>query len=539
MVRLAKSSFDNMKATYIDYADTQQFSATLLAYLDRDPRLATFIGQWPTLEAFQAQMDKKAQHPGREVLADTLEYQYGDLLSQYPTVKANIEALRKPNTYTVTTGHQLNLFTGPLYFIFKIVSAIRLAQDLNQKYPEAHVVPVYWMASEDHDFEEINYTKLYGRKIAWQVPAKSATGRMQLEDIASTVRQYIGFLGLSTNSERLAQWVEEAYLGKQTLAEATRHLVNALFGEYGLVIVDADHPHLKQQFAPIMLADIVQETSQKQLEATTSALHAEGFQTQITGRDINFFYLTDDYRERIVREGDRFQVLHQNMSWDVQGLEQEMALHPERFSPNVVMRPLYQELLLPNLAYIGGGAEIVYWLQLKGVFDAYQIPYPILIPRNSAMVTDNAMAEKIFRLNLTFKSIFKDTLDLKNEYVRRQTKHRLHLRDEWMELNAIFGKIKLRAHKIDPSLGPSTDAVKARLKKAITNLEKKLLKADKRNHQDALLQIDRIKEKLFPNDGLQERSENFGLLYVKYGDQLIPTLLKHFDPLAFRFTILY
>jgi len=108
-----------------------------------------------------------------------------------------------------------------------------------------------------------------------------------------------------------------------------------------------------------------------------------------------------------------------------------------------------------------------------------------------------------------------------------------------MELNAIFGKIKLRAHKIDPSLGPSTDAVKARLKKAIKSLEKKLLKADKRNHGEALTQIERVKEKLFPGGGLQERTENFALLYVKYGDDLFEELYKHFNPLDFKFSILY
>ena len=108
-----------------------------------------------------------------------------------------------------------------------------------------------------------------------------------------------------------------------------------------------------------------------------------------------------------------------------------------------------------------------------------------------------------------------------------------------MEFNAIFGKIKLRTHKIDPSLGPSTDAVKARLKKAINNLEKKLLKAEKRNHQDALIQVDRIKDKLFPNGGLQERSENFAELYLKHGPDLIPDLVKSFNPLDFKFTILY
>jgi len=231
--------------------------------------------------------------------------------------------------------------------------------------------------------------------------------------------------------------------------------------------------------------------------------------------------------------------LHQHIYFTKAELEQEIERYPERFSPNVVMRPMYQEIILPNLAYIGGGAEMVYWMQLKSNFDQYQVDFPILIPRNSAMITEDNVAAKLFRVDLTFKSIFRPAEVLKKEYVRRHTKERLNLNDEWMELNAIFGKIRLRTHKIDPSLGPSTEAVKARLKKAINNLEKKLMKAEKRNHQHALTDIDNVKEKLFPGGGLQERSENFALLYVKYGDSLFRDLYKYFNPLDFKFTILY
>lgn len=530
-----------MKATYIDYKDTNSFSKTLLAYLDNAPALRPFAGNRPDLDGFSLQLAAKQGKTNREVLVRSLKRQYGDLLGHQAAVAAHVEALADERTFTVTTGHQLNIFTGPLYFIFKIVTAVRLAQDLKAAFPEYTFVPVYWMATEDHDFAEINHTRLHGRKITWEAgPQQGATGRIRTESIAETVRQYQKFLGLSENSSKLSRLIEEAYLKHDHLAAATRYLVHQLFGAYGLVIMDADDPSLKQLFAPIIERDILGEHSYHQIEQTSKALKEAGFSTQVHAREINFFYLTDDFRERIVRlEDGRFEVLHRGIYFTEETLRAEINSHPERFSPNVVMRPLYQEVILPNLAYIGGGAEIVYWLQLKGSFQHYGVDYPILVPRNSAMITDDNMAVKVLRLDLTFRSIFKATDDLKSEYVRRHTKHRLNLHDEWMELNAIFSKLRLRAHKIDPTLGPSTDAVKARLRKAINNLEKKLLKADKRNHEDALIQIERIREKLFPGGELQERSENFGLLYVKHGDRLIPELIQHFDPLAFKFTIIY
>ncbi len=529
-----------MKATYIDYGDTGSFSKTLLAYLANDENLKSFYNRSAELANFAAQMEQKKDFSHRSLLTTQLREQYGELLKGSPEVEKNISLLANDNTYTVTTGHQLNIFTGPLYFIFKIITAIRLAKDLKEAYPKSNFVPVYWMATEDHDFPEINHTRVFGKKIEWDTPTISGTGRMSTEDIGEAVKQYCGTFGIGPNAEKLTKIIEKAYRTGLNLAQATRTMVNMLFKAQGLVIIDADSAKLKKPFIPYIKADVLEEKSVQAVQNTSDALSKLGFKTQVHAREINFFYLTDTFRERIVRLDDgRYEVLHQNIYFTRRELEELIDRHPERFSPNVVMRPLYQEVILPNLAYIGGGAEIVYWLQLKANFDQYDIPFPILVPRNSAIITDDKIVGKIFRLDLTLRSIFRPVETLKDDYVRRQTTHRLNLRDEMMEFNSIFAKLKLRAHKIDPSLGPSAEAVKARLKKAINNLEKKLLKADKRNHGEALIQIERLKDHLFPSGGLQERTENFASLYVKYGDELFTELERHFNPLEFKFTILY
>jgi uncharacterized protein YllA (UPF0747 family) len=204
----------------------------------------------------------------------------------------------------------------------------------------------------------------------------------------------------------------------------------------------------------------------------------------------------------------------------------------------VVMRPMYQECILPNIAYIGGGAEIVYWLQLKANFDYYGVTFPILILRNSGLVIRKETTAKVQKMELTAAQLFKDTDTIKNEWVKKHTQHELSLREEWRELQCIFEKLKLRAHKIDPTLGPSTSAVQARLKHAIDNLETKLVKAEKRNFETRLQQIEAIKQDIFPKNSLQERSENFGLFYVKWGQVFIDELIRNFEPLDFKFTVL-
>lgn len=528
-----------MKATYIDYSDTRSFSNALIRFLANDAELKNFSSYKADVKGFDELLKNRKFGSSRTTLQEVLTEQYSKLPSSvHPKVKKNIDSLLLQNTYTVCTGHQLNIFTGPLYFIFKIVTAINLAKDLKSKFPDKNFVPVYWMATEDHDFAEINHTYISDKKISWQQTAAGATGRLETKGIEGAIREYTGTLGLSDHAEELSKLIKSAYTENKTLADATRHLVNALFEEYGLVILDADDRRLKTQFSSIITEDIIHQSSFRNISETNRNLQDKEVEPQVNPREINFFYLLDGLRERIVHEDGLYKVLNSDIIFNEPELKQEINEYPERFSPNVIMRPLYQELILPNLAYIGGGAEIIYWLQLKQNFDHYGIDFPILLLRNSAMITGMNLNAKLKRLDLSFKDIFKDTESLKKEWVLAHSNHTLDLNDEWQEINSIFEKINLRTYKIDPTLGPSAEAVKVRLHKAFKNLETKLIKAEKRNFSDAISQIEAIKLKLFPNGGLQERKENFGSFYVKHGKNFIQILMEHFKPLELKFTIL-
>jgi bacillithiol biosynthesis cysteine-adding enzyme BshC len=526
-----------MKSSCIDYNETGYFSSTVLSYLNEDPKLTPFISYQPTIKGFKELIESKKIITDRITLVNTLLSQY-KFIPVHDQVKGNIELLLQKNTFTVTTGHQLNLFTGPLYFLYKIVTAINLAKELKANFPDKNFVPVYWMATEDHDFAEINHVKIHGKKIAWDEPASGATGRLSTKTIIATVKEYLKSLGISEHTEKLSQLIEEAYLKHPTLSDATRFLVNALFCEYGLVILDADDKELKRQFAPIIERDIIEQNSFRLITESSQKLEEQGFKTQVNAREINFFYLKDQLRERITKEDNLYYVLNTDIRFTEEELKEEIRDFPERFSPNVIMRPLYEEFILPNLAYIGGGGELAYWLQLKKNFDSYNVGFPILILRNSGLIVNNSFQSKLNRLNLQLKDIFNRTEDLKKDWVLKHSENSLSLNEEREELKTVFEKIKLHATKIDTTLGPSTEAVKARLNKALANLEQKLIRAEKRNHEDALTQIENLRNKYFPGDSLQERSENFGLFYVQYGDNLIQELLHHFKPLDFKFTIL-
>lgn len=528
-----------MKATYIDYKETQSFSDGLIRYLNNDPKLKSFQSHKPDIQGFSELMASKKQNTNRKILVEVFKEQYSDL--NYPVhanVIENINLLLQENTYTVCTGHQLNLFTGPLYFIFKIVTAINLSKELKSNFPDKNFVPVYWMATEDHDFAEINHTYISGKKVSWDLESSGATGRLSTNGIEKTIKEYLGVLGVSEHTKELSRLINDAYTNNKNLADASRQLVNSLFETYGLVILDADDRRLKKQFSDIIAVDIIEGNSFRIISDTNKKLADQGVEAQVNPREINFFYLLDNLRERIVFENDVYKVLNTAISFSKEALLKEISDYPERFSPNVVMRPLYQEVILPNLAYIGGGAEIIYWLQLKQCFDYYQYDFPILLLRNSAILASFNLENKIKRLDLSINDIFKKSEDLKKDWILNHSDYRLNLIEEKQEFQAIFEKLKVRSTKIDPTLGPSTEAVEARLQRALKNLETKLIKAEKRNFADALSQIEGIKASLFPKGGLQERSENFGLFYVKHGKGFIENLIVNFKPLDLKFTIL-
>lgn len=525
-----------MKAKYISYQDTHSFSKLVLDYVNDVEFLKSYYSYRPDIDGLKKAVDAH-QFGDRAVLVRALKQQYQHI-NVNPAVSANIALLGESNTFTVTTGHQLNLFTGPLYFIYKIVTTINLALELKIAYPEKNFVPVYWMATEDHDFEEINHVNVDEKNISWIQQTNGATGRLSTKTVTAAVQAYKGYLGISKNGKKLGKLVEKAYLENENLADATRVLVNSLFEQYGLVIINADEATLKAQFTGIIKRDITEQNSARLTEQTSKTLEENGYKTQVNGRDINFFYLKENLRERIIKEGELYTVNHTEIKFTEEELLLEIEQHPERFSPNVIMRPLYQEVILPNIAYIGGGAEVSYWMQLKANFDFYQVNFPVLLLRNSALVIDKRSFANLHKLGFELEDIFLSTEALQEKWITANSDANICLTDEKANIKAVFDKIKLNAFKIDKTLEISTAAVLAKTEKLLNKLEKKFFSAEKRNHQTSITQIENVKKRLFPGGTLQERVLNLAPMYVAYGDDFISSLIENFEPLGGDFTVI-
>ncbi len=512
-----------MDCQYLPLASTGQFSSLFLDYLAHKDSLHPFYSRYPKLPAFREQVKERTfEESKRQALFNALERQYRAI-----DTKPDFSSLLQPNTFTVTTGHQLNIFTGPLYIVYKLITTINLARQLQDTYPSYNFVPVYWMATEDHDFAEINHFSLFGKNYAWNTEQRGAVGRMNPQELQTLFDQI---------PEKLALF-EEAYLKHNTLADAVRYYIHNLFGAEGLICLDADDAELKRVFAPVMRDELLNQPSGQLVQQQTERLTEMGYKTVITPRDINLFYLDDQIRERIERKEDgSYRVVHSKIQFSESEILDLLDEHPERFSPNVVLRPLYQETILPNLAYIGGPSEVPYWLQLKDVFDHFQTPFPILMPRNFAMYVPSVSAKRIRRLGLTPEELFQDNIKLKREFVDHHTRHTLKFDNENKTVNKALDAMMHKAMMVDPTLEKAVLAETKRFANAIVRLEKKMRRAEERNQETGIRQLMAVKNELFPNGGLQERSENFLTFYL--GDRtFLQKMLSAFDPFNYRMQV--
>jgi len=513
------------------FQEVPQFSAKDIAYATGTDALKPFYKYPVTMESFAKVIeDRKAIPVNRQVLVESLRRQYAGLATT-ELVKANIEALLSENTFTIITAHQPVLFTGPLYYIYKIISTIRLVENLSKTYPDYQFVPVFISGSEDHDFDEINHTHLFGRSVSWQNDEKGACGMMSTASLSTPLAELKTILGNDDRAQRAYQLIEAAYTGHQTYGAASQALVNSLFADLGLVVVNMNDVALKRLFIPYLEREIFEHFSHPYVTATQKELDQVGFGNQAYARDINVFYLREQIRARIEQDGDHYQVVDTDYRFSTEALKQEIHEHPEHFSPNVVLRPIYQEVIFPNLAYIGGGGELSYWLERKRQFEAFGLNFPMLIRRNSALWVDKGSAKKLQKTGLHINDLFEETEALLKHYVTENTENEINLKAEKAAIEEVLTRIATKATEVDPSLKGKVMAENAKIIKTIEQLEGRLMKAEKDRFEVALNQIRKLKEKLFPNNGLQERHENFLALYIRYGKDFFEILKGHLDPL--------
>jgi bacillithiol synthase len=528
----------NFSSQNIPYQATGFFSQLVIDYIGQAEKLRSFYSFAPTIEGIKKVIEERKKYPtNRKALVEILIKQYESVAAS-EKVKLNISNLLSANTFTITTAHQPNIFTGHLYFIYKILHTVKLAEEFKKKLPGNNFIPIYYMGSEDADLDELGHVFVNGEKYEWQTSQTGAVGRMKVDKaLIKLIDAIAGQVLIHPFGSEIIDVMKECYTEGVTIEQATFKLVNQLFATYGVIVILPDNADLKRLFIPVVEKELSETFSHTQVAATVAVFPKE-YKVQASGRQLNLFYLKDDQRNRIELHGEKYKVHDTAVVFTKEEIIKELHSYPQRFSANVILRPVFQEVILPNIAFIGGGGEIAYWLELKKVFEAVQVPYPVLVLRNSFLIVKKEYAQKAKKLQVTFAHLFKSEQYLMNELVKKESHLQLSLEKEKQALNETYENVKKISGAIDPTLAVHASALQTKALQKVDALEKKMLRAEKKKFEAQQRQLDKLKAALFPNNNLQERIENIIPFYAKYGNDFVKLLYENSLALQHEFVVL-
>jgi bacillithiol synthase len=526
-------------AEQVAYPLTGYFSKLVSDYLEANQNIAPFYTHPPNLEGIKEAIAARNNfNTPRAALVDALTLQYQSI-SLTELVKANIASLGLANTYTITTAHQPNLLTGPLYFIYKIAHTVALAKSLQKQIPEANFVPVYYMGSEDADLDELGFINVGGQKLVWETNQKGAVGRMLVDaKLIALIKQVEGQIGVSSQGASWVSILKETFTVGKTIAQATLEIVNHLFGEYGVVIVQPDSEALKSLFTSVIEKELTTGFSNEAVQKTIQSLGAH-YKVQAAGRNINLFYLQNDSRERIVKTNTGYEVTALGLGFTKDEIIADVHNNPANYSPNVILRGVFQETILPNIAFIGGGGELAYWLELKDVFAAACVPYPMLLLRNSFLLISDKQAKQLQKLEISLDALFKGLQYNIDCFVIKNSGSQLQIDSQMASIESQYNIIKEQAQSIDASLVQHIEALAHKQSKKLIQVQKKMLRAQKRKFEVEQQQITKTLNLLFPGGSLQERTENIADWYKIYGTHFVRAIIENSDDFTKGFTLLY
>ncbi len=512
-----------------DYADGTGTAASYFAYDRHD------IGDQ------QAAADVAATRPqDRAVLADVLTEQNAAWDNDTGRVQANINALRDPDTIAVVTGQQVGLFGGPLYTLYKTSTALAWAKHLADTTGRT-VVPVFWIEGEDHDFEEIAHTHVLARNDVVRLdyaPDPAPAGPVGPHPLGDAIRAPLHALdeALPPSDFKPSVYgaIANAYTSERTLEDAFARLMATWFADTGLVLLNPDDRHLKQLVRPLIAHDMDHSAAAVEAVHTAGqALQDDGYHQQVQARPTNFFWMDDDGRYAIDANDDgTFTLRHDGRTWSRDALQRRIDETPERFSPNVVTRPLVQDQLLPTAAYVAGPGEISYFAQYRGVYEWADTTMPLIVPRASMTLVESKVQKVLDKYNLSvrdvehqtaeqlFQSVVVDAMEVDIDQTFGQTTSRIH---------KALNDLKPMAEAVDATLGRSVEATRAAVVNEMNDLKQRVVRAEKRQQDEVRAQIEKVCVNLMPTRNLQERTLNPTYFFNKYSMDLLDTIRAHID----------
>jgi len=473
-------------------------------------------------------------------ISSVISEQYSNLAPTELTEK-NLKKLSDKKTLAIVTGQQVGILGGPLYTFYKIITAIKLSRFLSERYDDYNFVPVFWLEGDDHDFNEVRSIKIID-----EGNSLSTIGyKEQVEEDDS--KQSVGFIKFDSSitdffknlssglkeTEFKASLIEELkdfYLEGKTFKEAFRDLVFKYFDKYGLVIFDPQDSEVKRLLKPIFKKEITDFRLHTEKLVHLSATLEELYHAQVKVKPVNLFLMVDEGRHSIEPVENEYKLRRKRKSFTQEQILELLENEPEKFSPNVLLRPICQDFLLPTAFYIGGPSEISYFAQIKPLYEFYGIVPPIIYPRSSATILENPIANILEKHTVDINDIFIDVENVKKKIINSVEESSI---DEMFDgltkhVETAFDELKEKLIDLDKTIADSSNRYRDKIFGSINELKSKAEKAQQKKYEVTLRQIDRAAVNLFPNSNLQERELNFVYFVNKYGEDFIK---KIFDEL--------
>lgn len=472
------------------------------------------------------------------LLGKIIQHQYEGSESSEITRK-NIAALSDKKTLAVVTGQQLGILGGPLYTFYKILTAIKLSSQLSERYDDFYFVPVFWLEGDDHDFNEVrtittlddqnkSITIGYGEEIP-EDEIRQSVGLLKFDhSIIDFINSFAGLQRDTEFKQTLINTIKEFYKEGVSFKEAFRNLIHSIFDESGLVIFDPQDKQIKDLLKPVFKKELSEFRKYTDKLVHTSAELEERYHAQVKVKPVNLFMNIEDGRYSIEPVENDFRLKRKRRNFTLQQLLDLVESSPEQFSPNVLLRPVCQDYILPTAFYVAGPSEISYYAQLKPLYNFFNVAAPVIYPRSSVTILESNIKKTLDKFNLDIKDLFMDLDGAKKKVINSISE--ISLNEIFNELNTnieiAFDHLKEKLLEVDKTTADSSKKYKEKIFNAIEELQRKAEGAQNKRYEVTLRQIDKAAAILFPDSNLQERVFNFTLFFNKYGPEFLKKLFN-------------
>ncbi|MBI1803480.1 MAG: bacillithiol biosynthesis cysteine-adding enzyme BshC [Ignavibacteriae bacterium] len=505
------------------------------------------------LQSFSAHAERlRRQVRHRTTLVEVLEEQNRAYGSSDKTLE-HIHQLAEENTFAIVTGQQVGILGGPLYTVYKTITAVKLARQLHEAHPQYNFVPVFWLEGEDHDFEEVNKVGLLNNEhqpvtIEYLLKGKKiqknlgAVGEIELNgSLDLFFDQLQKTLTNSEFRESILQTIRKTYTPSSTFNRAFAQLMNSLFEDEGLVFISSNDRRLKQLLSSVFLKEINEFPRVSQLIIQQSAELEVNYHAQMKTKAMNLFLFYKGGRYFIEPRENDFALRGTRQYFSKEELIRMVEENPEMISPNVALRPICQDTILPTLAYVGGPSEVAYFAQLKPVYQYYDLTMPIIYPRASATVLEERQLKIMEKYQLDVMEFFENYRSINDKVI--QLISEVTIDDMFTEaaqrIADTLNEMRFGLNYIDPTLMGPLESTRERIDGHLTALKQRANDAQKRKHEVALRQVQKVVNQIMPNGNLQEREFNIIYFLNKHGLEFTKWLLGELQITQFKHQILH